>query len=116
MKMAKLFLSALALLLAGSLLAQQKIQNWRPYDQEGVNVFEPKKDLDTPFEGLKVRLGGSFTQQYQMLEHSNAAAYDSITVNGKPANGNQLYPLAPGFNLATLPIYMSTPNWQMAFA
>ena len=106
MKMAKLFLSALALLLAGSLLAQETIQNWRPYDKEGVNVFEPKKDLDTPFDGLKVRIGGSFTQQYQMLDHSNAAAYDSITVNGKPANGNELYPLAPGFNLATANLYV----------
>ena len=106
MKMAKLFLSALALLLAGSLLAQETIQNWRPYDKEGVNVFEPKKDLDTPFDGLKVRVGGSFTQQYQMLDHSNAAAYDSITVNGKPANGNELYPLAPGFNLATANLYV----------
>jgi len=106
MKISKFFLSALAILLAASLTAQQKIQNWRPYDQEGVNVFEPKKDFDTPFDGLKVRIGGSFAQQYQMLEHSNAASYDSITVNGKPANANELYPLAPGFNLATANMYV----------
>ncbi|MCO6475994.1 MAG: hypothetical protein J5I94_05195 [Phaeodactylibacter sp.] len=106
MKMAKFFLSALAILLAGSLLAQQKIQNWRPYDKNGINVFEPKKDVDTQFEGLKVRIGGSFAQQYQMLDHSNAASFDTIMVNGKVANGNELYPLAPGFNLATANLYV----------
>lgn len=68
---------------------QAKIQNWRPYDQSGINVFEAPKDSATTFDGLKVRIGAGFTQQFQSLKHSNAA--------GSPA----LYPrLKPGFNLA----------------
>ena len=61
-----------ATILATSILAQQPtIQNWRPYDQTGINVFEPAKDLDTEFQGLKVRIGGAFTQQFQALSHTN---------------------------------------------
>lgn len=68
---------------------QAKIQNWRPYDQSGINVFEAPKDSATTFDGLKVRIGAGFTQQFQSLQHSNTA--------GSPA----LYPrLKPGFNLA----------------
>lgn len=68
---------------------QAKIQNWRPYDQSGINVFEAPKDSATSFDGLKVRIGAGFTQQFQSLKHSNTA--------GSPA----LYPrLKPGFNLA----------------
>jgi hypothetical protein len=68
---------------------QAKIQNWRPYDQSGINVFEAPKDSATSFDGLKVRIGAGFTQQFQSLQHSNAA--------GSPA----LYPrLKSGFNLA----------------
>ncbi|HTH32061.1 MAG TPA: hypothetical protein VL946_12000, partial [Lacibacter sp.] len=68
---------------------QAKIQNWRPYDQSGINVFEAPKDTATSFDGLKVRIGAGFTQQFQALKHSNTA--------GSPA----LYPrLKSGFNLA----------------
>ena len=68
---------------------QAKIQNWRPYDQRGINVFESPKDSVSSFDGLKVRIGAGFTQQFQSLKHSNTA--------GSPA----LYPrLKPGFNLA----------------
>lgn len=104
MKMAKLMLSAMALLMLTNLMAQQpKIQNFRPYDQEGINVFEPAKEIDEPFEGLKVRVGGSFTQQYQALEHSTEAAPNIFTnpADGKDYNLNELYPLGSGFNLAT---------------
>jgi hypothetical protein len=73
----------------------QYIQNWRPYDQTGVNIFEPAKDLTTEYNGLKVRVGGSFTQQFQALSHTNTA-----TDNGA-GGANELYPIAPGFNLAT---------------
>ncbi|KAA3629112.1 MAG: hypothetical protein DWQ02_18605, partial [Bacteroidetes bacterium] len=70
----------------------QEIQNWRPWDQTGINIFEPGKDLETPFNGVKVKVGGAFTQQFQSLSHSNAA--------GEGVDGG-LYDLAPGFNLAT---------------
>lgn len=93
----------LAALVVTAFAQQPKIQNWRPYDQRGVNVFEPKKDIDTEFNGLNVRIGAAFTQQYQAVKHSN----ESTPVWAKLANGkdsinvNKLYPLAGGFNLAT---------------
>ncbi len=80
-----------ALLITTSMFAQE-IQNWRPWDQTGINVFEPAKDMDTPFNGLKVRVGGAFTQQFQSLSHSNAV--------GEGVEGG-LYDLSPGFNNAT---------------
>jgi hypothetical protein len=83
--------AAIALLLSPLAMQgqQAKIQNWRPYDQSGINVFESPKDSSTSFDGLKVRIGAGFTQQFQSLKHSNTA--------GSPA----LYPrLKPGFNLA----------------
>lgn len=67
---------------------QAKIQNWRPYDQSGINVFEAPKDTVTSFDGLKVRIGAGFTQQFQSLKHKNSGAV-------------ALYPrIKPGFNLA----------------
>ena len=64
---------------------------WRPYDQRGINVFETSKAPDTiAFEGLRVRLGAGFTQQYQNLKHSNNDASNYQTTN-------KLYPLTPGF-------------------
>ncbi|HLP38303.1 hypothetical protein [Lacibacter sp.] len=83
--------AAIALLLSPLAMQgqQAKIQNWRPYDQSGINVFESPKDSATSFDGLKVRIGAGFTQQFQSLKHSNTA--------GSPA----LYPrLKSGFNLA----------------
>ncbi len=68
-------------------ISAQDISNWRSYDQNGVNVFEPAKDLTTEFTGRTVRIGGAFTQQFQALSHSNG-------------NDMELYALAPGFNLA----------------
>ncbi len=107
MKSAKLIVTSLALLIAANLMAQQgKIDNWRPYGQEGINIFEAPKEPDATFDGLKVRIGGAFTQQYQALDHSNNAEYDTITYRGKPANGNELYAIAPGFNLATANLFI----------
>lgn len=83
--------AAIALLLSPLAMQgqQAKIQNWRPYDQSGINVFESPKDSATSFDGLKVRIGAGFSQQFQSLKHSNTA--------GSPA----LYPrLKSGFNLA----------------
>jgi len=64
---------------------------WRPYDQRGINVFETSKAPDTiPYEGLRVRFGAGFTQQFQSLKHSNKEAANYQT-------SNKLYPLTPGF-------------------
>ena len=83
--------------MTGALFAQYGINYFRPYDQNGINVFEAPKYNTSGFEGLKVRIGGSFTQQFQSLKHENAATPN--IVDGK--NLNELYSLGPGFNLAT---------------
>ncbi len=68
-----------------------QINNWRAYDQTGINVFEAPQDNDAVFNGTKVRIGGAFTQQWQSLSHSNDTSM----------SGAALYDIAPGFNLAT---------------
>jgi hypothetical protein len=54
---------------------QPPLQFFRPYDKNGVNIFEaPKSGADTiPFDGLKIRFGANFTQGYQNISHSNSA-------------------------------------------
>lgn len=64
-------------------------QYWRPYDHRGINIFETGKADTVNFEGIKVRLGGGFAQQFQALKHSNTS----------PAN--PLIEIGSGFNLAT---------------
>jgi hypothetical protein len=73
------------------------IQNFRYYDQRGINVFEAPKDNVT-FQGLRVRFGAGFSQQFQNIKHENY-------INGGGAsrldsNANLLYPLGSGFNTA----------------
>ncbi|MBC6368856.1 hypothetical protein [Algoriphagus sp. AK58] len=77
---------------------QRDVQYWRPYDQRGVNIFETGK-LDTvAFEGVKVRVGGHFTQQLQSLSHENTA--DPVR-NPAGVNLNELIEIGTGSNLAT---------------
>lgn len=94
----KLILAALALSVTGY---SQNINFKRPADQRGVNKFETTKTDTVPFDGLKVKIGGAFTQQFQALSHSNTALPTNDTIGGRPYNLNKLFPLAPGFNLAT---------------
>jgi hypothetical protein len=78
----------------GAYAQQAPIQYFRPYDQRGLNIFETSK-LDTVgYDGLKVRIGANFTQQFQSLTHTN-----SENIVGE-VNKNELYDLSPGFNLA----------------
>jgi hypothetical protein len=66
---------------------------WTPYDQRGINVFETNKAPDSIlFEGLRIRFGAGFTQQFQNLKHSNTAV--------NRATSGRLYPLTPGFMTA----------------
>ncbi len=65
----------------------------RPRDRPAVDEEDAGE-----FDGTKVRIGGAFTQQYQSLSHTNNAV-EKLDANGK--NLNELYPLGPGFNLAT---------------
>lgn len=87
-------LVAFMILTYGAYAQQSKIQYFRPYDQRGINVFETSKIDTVAFDGLKVKIGANFTQQYQNLKHSN-----SENIVGE-VNKNALYDLSPGFNLA----------------
>lgn len=85
-------LGLIVLLSADTLLAQQaKIDYYRPYDQNGINLFEAPNESTVPFNGLAVKIGANFTQQYQMLRHENNSALEA----------NELYALGNGFNLAS---------------
>ena len=78
----------------GASAQQGRIQYFRYYDQRGINVFETSKYDTVQFDGLKLRIGANFTQQYQSLKHSNS---ENIVAE---VNKNALYDLSPGFNLA----------------
>ncbi|HPX05793.1 MAG TPA: hypothetical protein PLC17_07650 [Tenuifilaceae bacterium] len=92
-------LIALPLLVASTAFAQQKgISYFRSYDKRGINVFETPKTDTIPFTGLKVRIGGNFTQSFQSLDHSNKALPNIDPVSG--ADRNKLLSLTPGFNTA----------------
>ena len=107
-----LTLSAIALLFCANwAFAQQPtIQYFRPWDQDGINQFEPSKKAEQPeYTGFKMRIGGSFTQDFQSIKHENAPTYVPVSASNN-TNKNLLYgvvkaedstsaPLS-GFNLA----------------
>src|SRR5690625_2215951 len=64
------------------------MQYFRPSDKTGLNVFETSKRDDTPFNGLKVRIGGSNTIQFQGITVENSGAVTPLE-------------LGSNFNLAT---------------
>lgn len=66
------FLICLTLAFSLSSFAQKRdLDNFRPRDQRGINVFEAPKDTVTEFDGLKVRVGGASTLQFQAIDHQN---------------------------------------------
>src|SRR5699024_6578192 len=76
--------------LAGTLCMgqAQDLMNFRTYDKDGVNVFEPHKDTVSTSNDVKVQLGGAFALQFQNLTHENSGAVP-------------LYNIGNNFNLAT---------------
>ena len=85
------------------------IQNMRPNDQRGINMFEtPKKDA-VPFTGFRTEFGAAFTQQFQGLDHENTAV--TLTPTGSTTNSNQLMRIGHGFNNAVANAYL---NAQLA--
>lgn len=53
---------------------------------KGLNVFETTKDSAGPeFDGLKVRLGGDFTLQFQAIDHSTSSG-DTLATMGNNFN------------------------------
>lgn len=77
---------------------QRDMQFWRPYDQRGINVFETGKADTVAYDGIRVRVGGHFAQQYQNISHSNTAVE---VLNANNVNINQLGNIGGGTNLAT---------------
>ncbi|UJP63870.1 hypothetical protein [Mongoliitalea daihaiensis] len=100
--MKKYFITAIAFAgIAMSSFAQglqRDQQFWRAPDQRGINVFETGKEDSVAFDGMRVRVGGHFAQQWQNLSHSNTA---SPAPNANGVNLNQLIELGAGTNLAT---------------
>lgn len=115
-----LSLTLFALLFCATFASAQQpaIQYYRPWDKDGINVFEPSKKAEQPeFTGFKLRIGGSFTQDFQSLKHSNTPNYVA-TSSTNAANKNFLYGVVKsedstsatltGFNLA-----MANLNFDM---
>ncbi len=75
---------------------QPAMQYFRSNDKTGLNIFENNKNDTTAFTGIKVRIGGNFTQDFQGLRHKNNA--DTVLLND--VNTNELIALTNGFNLA----------------
>ena len=70
----KLLVMVFAVCMAGQVQAQQinfdrNLDNFRYPDKRGVNVFEAPKDTLSTFDGVDVRVGGSFALQYQAIEN-----------------------------------------------
>src|SRR5690606_33925021 len=80
----------------------KQLPYWRPYDMRGINVFETGKQDTVEYDGPDLRWGAAFTQQFQALDHENAA--DEVIVDG--VNRNQLMEIGNGFNLATANLYL----------
>ena len=77
---------------AFTVTAQQNrdLDNYRPVDKRGVNVFENPKSNESTFNGVKVRIGGASTIQFQGLDQENSGL-----------TGLELKPIGSNFNLAT---------------
>lgn len=90
-----------------------EMQNYRPEDKRGINVFEPPKDESVAYEGFKLQWGAAFTQQFQGLDHSNTAAPRLVTAGTPPAttDANALIRIGHGPNNATANLYL---NGQLA--
>ena len=85
-----------------SLVRTIEIQNYRPQDQRGLNIFEAPKEAGVPFTGLKLSFGAAFTQQFQGLRHDNTATPNmsgTVDLNKPIAMSN-------GFNNATANLYV----------
>ena len=89
-----LALAALFVCFVAVVYAQQPaLQYFRPWDKEGINMFEPSKTAEQPeYTGFKIRIGGAFTQDFQSLKHENKANYIKSANDGR--NANFLYGVA----------------------
>ena len=84
----QLLIVVLFAFVANEVVAQ--IQYTRSYDKTGINVFEPSKKDENTYDGFKIRIGGSFTQDFQSFKVTNKANYVPITGTNK-LNKNLLF-------------------------
>ena len=85
-------------------LAPIVIQNYRPHDARGINMFESPKLDATPYNGFVLNWGASFAQEFQALHHSNTAV--PVISGTPPVNQNQLLKIGSGFDNAMATMYM----------
>src|SRR5690554_2095614 len=76
---------AMAMLILGGVSMQaqknsRSLDNYREPDKAGINVFEAPKDTVSGFDGVKVRIGGSSTLQFQALDHKNSGAVELVDI------------------------------------
>ena len=104
--MNKVIITILAAFLTSSVANAQT----RPYDKTGINQFEKPKSEPAKYNGVKLNIGGSFTQSYQTLSHSNTA---DPKMSGTPAvDVNKLVAIVPGFNTANANMYFDVALGQ----
>src|SRR2546423_8711522 len=96
-----------------ALAPKVEVQNYRPEDKRGINVFEAPKDESVAYDGFKLQWGAAFTQQFQGLDHSNTAAPRLVTSGTPPVttDANKLIRIGHGPNNANANIYL---NGQLA--
>ncbi|CAM4247543.1 hypothetical protein [Gillisia limnaea] len=88
-----LFLAVFAL----QVQAQQRdLDNFRPLDKRGINMFEAPKDSISTFDGVRVRVGGASTIQFQALDHESSGQFTNS--DGNPIG---LIEIGSNFNLPT---------------
>jgi hypothetical protein len=85
-------------------LAPIVLQNYRPHDARGINVFESPKLDSTAYNGFALNWGGSFAQEFQALHHSNTAT--PVLAGVPPVNQNQLLKIGAGFDNAMANMYL----------
>jgi hypothetical protein len=78
------------------------MQNYRPHDARGINMFETPKLDSVAYNGFALNWGASFAQEFQALHHSNTAA----PVFVGPVNQNQLLKIGSGFDNAMANMYL----------
>lgn len=83
------------------------MQNYKPIDHRGLNMFETPKEEGVPYSGFTLSWGAAFTQQFQSLSHENTA--QPRMVDG--VDQNELFKMGKGFNNAVANLYL---NAQLA--
>jgi len=82
------FLALFAMGISTIATAQNPLQYYRAQDKTGINMFESPKETDVEFDGLRVKVGGANTLQFQALDHETASDQD-------------IFDIGSNFNLAT---------------